>query len=129
MNPSPNAVPRLLLVEDDPGVAAVALEILEELGLDVDLAQNGQDALRALEQAAFDMMLTDVVMPGGMSGVDLARRAAREWPEMRIVLTSGYVGDDVESVLANAPWPFLRKPYSADQLRRLVEGAPVEPSR
>ena len=46
-------------------MAAVALEILEELGLDVDLAKNGQDALRALDQAAFDMMLTDVVMPGG----------------------------------------------------------------
>ncbi len=112
---------RLLLVEDDPGVAAVALEILEELGLDVDLAENGQDALRALDQAAFDMMLTDVVMPGGMSGVDLARVAARSWPEMRIALVSGYVGDDVDEVLADTPWPLLRKPYSSDQLRGLLE--------
>lgn len=118
---------RLLLVEDDPGVAAVALEILEELGLDVDLAENGQDALRALDQAAFDMMLTDVVMPGGMSGVDLARVAARSWPEMRIALVSGYVGDDVDEVLADTPWPLLRKPYSSDQLRGLLEQLTAAP--
>nr|WP_316627403.1 PAS domain S-box protein [uncultured Brevundimonas sp.] len=118
---------RLLLVEDDPGVAAVALEILEELGLDVDLAQNGQDALRALEQAAFDMMLTDVVMPGGMSGVDLARAAARSWPEMRIALVSGYVGEDVDEVLSDTPWPLLRKPYSSDQLRGLLEQLTITP--
>lgn len=120
---------RLLLVEDDANVAAVAVDLLEGFGFEVHLAETGEAALVALTANRFDLMLTDVVMPGGMSGVDLARRAAREWPEMRIVLTSGYVGDDVESVLANAPWPFLRKPYSADQLRHLVEGAPVEPSR
>ena len=105
----------------------MALEILEELGLDVDLAENGQDALRALDQAAFDMMLTDVVMPGGMSGVDLARVAARSWPEMRIALVSGYVGDDVDEVLADTPWPLLRKPYSSDQLRGLLEQLTAAP--
>ncbi|WP_421731997.1 response regulator [Brevundimonas sp.] len=128
--PTPSRIEggRLLLVEDDPGVAAVALEILEELGLDVDLAENGQDALRALDQAAFDMMLTDVVMPGGMSGVDLARVAARSWPEMRIALVSGYVGDDVDEVLADTPWPLLRKPYSSDQLRGLLEQLTAAPA-
>jgi len=116
---------RLLLVEDDANVAAVAVDLLEGFGFKVRLAETGEAALAALAGTPFDLMLTDVVMPGGMSGVDLARRAAREWPDMRIALTSGYVGDDVEGVLANAPWPFLRKPYSADQLRRLVEGPPV----
>ncbi|WP_087119616.1 PAS domain S-box protein [Brevundimonas sp. SH203] len=118
---------RLLLVEDDPGVAAVALEILAELGLDVDLAENGQDALRALDRTSYDMMLTDVVMPGGMSGVDLARAAARSWPEMRIALVSGYVGEDVDEVLADTPWPLLRKPYSSDQLRGLLEQMTAAP--
>ena len=113
---------RLLLVEDDPSVAAVALDILESLGLEVELAENGPAALEALQKARFDIMLTDIVMPGGMSGLDLARKAAQDWPEMRIALTSGYVGDDVDEVLTGAPWPFLRKPYSAAQLRGLIDG-------
>ncbi|WP_287011683.1 PAS domain S-box protein [Brevundimonas sp.] len=120
---------RLLLVEDDANVAAVAVDLLEGFGFDVQLAETGEAALGALAAGRFDLMLTDVVMPGGMSGVDLARRAARDWPDMRIALTSGYVGDDVDGVLADAPWPFLRKPYSADQLRRLVEGTPAASAR
>ena len=73
-------------------------------------------------------LLTDLVMPGGVSGVDLARRAARDWPDMRIALTSGYVGDDVDAVLADTPWPFLRKPYSAEQLRQVIEGRASPPA-
>ena len=113
---------RVLLVEDDADVSTVALDLLEGFGFDVRLAETGAEALDALAVERFDIMLTDVVMPGGMSGVDLARQAARDWPGMRIALTSGYVGDDVDAILADTPWPFLRKPYSADQLRRLVEG-------
>jgi PAS domain S-box-containing protein len=112
---------RLLLVEDNLGVAAVALEILKSFGLEVKLAENGREALDALRTARFDVMLTDVVMPGGMSGVDLAREAAAEWPHMRIALTSGYVGDDVDEVLGDTAWPLLRKPYSSDQLHALLE--------
>ncbi|WAC59350.1 hybrid sensor histidine kinase/response regulator [Brevundimonas sp. SL130] len=113
---------RMLLVEDDASVAAVALDLLEGFGLEVQLAESGPDALEALRKARFDLMLTDIVMPGGMSGIDLARQAAQDWPEMRIALTSGYVGDDVDQVLAGSPWPFLRKPYSTEQLRSIVDG-------
>ncbi len=73
-------------------------------------------------------MLTDVVMPGGMSGVDLARAAARAWPELRIALMSGYVGEDVDEVLADIPWPLLRKPYSSEQLRDLLEQLKTAPA-
>ena len=119
---------RLLLVEDDADVAAIALDQLESFGLDVEWVENGPEALKALERARFDVMLTDVVMPGGMSGVDLARQAARDWPQMRIVLTSGYVGDDVDQVLADTPWPFLRKPYSPEQLRAVLSTAGPRPN-
>ncbi|WP_426023964.1 PAS domain S-box protein [Brevundimonas sp. PWP3-1b1] len=119
---------RMLLVEDDPGVAAVALEILEGFGLEVDWAETGDDALKFLHADRFDVMLTDVVMPGGMSGVELARTAAVQWPEMRIALTSGYVGEDVDAVLADTTWPLLRKPYSSDQLRALLERMSATPT-
>ena len=107
---------RLLLVEDDPGVAAVAQELLEGLGLEVRAADSGPQALELLGEERFDIMLTDVVMPGGMTGIELARQSARAWPDMRIVLTSGYAGEDVDAALADAPWPFVRKPYSGQQL-------------
>ncbi|MFN3931068.1 MAG: PAS domain S-box protein [Brevundimonas sp.] len=111
---------RLLLVEDDPGVAAVAQELLEGLGLEVRAAENGPHALELLNEERFDIMLSDVVMPGGMTGIELARECARVWPDMRIVLTSGYAGDDVDAALADAPWPFIRKPYSGQQLAAVL---------
>jgi len=111
---------RLLLVEDDIGVAAVAMELLAEMGLDVVATESGPQALEALATEQFDLMLSDVVMPGGMTGIELARRCAVDYPQMRVVLTSGYAGDDVDEALADAPWDILRKPYSAEQLRRVL---------
>jgi len=114
---------RLLLVEDDPGVASVAQELLEGLGLEVRSAENGPHALELLKEERFDIMLTDVVMPGGMTGIELARESARAWPHMKIVLTSGYAGDDVDAALADAPWAFVRKPYSGEQLAAVLGDA------
>ena len=111
---------RLLLVEDDASVTVVALELLESLGLEVRAVETAPQALDLLKRERFDIMLSDVVMPGGMTGIELARRCERDHPDMRVVLTSGYAGDDVDAALADAPWPFLRKPYSGDQLARIL---------
>ena len=111
---------RLLLVEDDISVAAVALELLEGLGLEVRAVETAPQALELLKRERFDMMLSDVVMPGGMTGIELARACGRDYPDMRVVLTSGYAGEDVDAALADAPWPFLRKPYSGEQLARIL---------
>lgn len=115
----------MLLVEDDAGVQAIALELLEGLGLRVRTADTAPRALEILKGERFDMMLSDVVMPGGMTGIELARLCAREHPAMRIVLTSGYAGDDVDAALADAPWPFLRKPYSGQQLADILGDRPA----
>jgi CheY-like chemotaxis protein len=111
---------RLLLVEDDVSVAVVALELLEGLGLEVRAVETAPQALDLLKRETFDMMLSDVVMPGGMTGIELARACGRDYPDMRVVLTSGYAGEDVDAALADAPWPFLRKPYSGEQLARIL---------
>lgn len=113
---------RLLLVEDDEGVAAIALELLRSMGMDVTTAETAPAALAALEREPFDVMLSDVVMPGGMTGIELARACAGRWPAMRVVLTSGYAGDDVDEALKDAPWPFLRKPYSGEELAKALGG-------
>jgi len=109
---------RVLLVEDDRAVSAVAMDMLISFGLDVVAVENADQALTALEASTFDLMLSDIVMPGGMSGVDLARAAAARWPDLHIVLTSGYAGDDVDKALKDAPWPLLPKPYASEQLQR-----------
>ncbi len=110
----------ILLVEDDTGVAAIATDQLRGLGLEVATAETAAEALTLLETRAFDVMLSDIVMPGGMTGVELAKVCADRWPAMSIVLTSGYAGDDVDLALTDAPWPFLRKPYSGEQLREAL---------
>ncbi len=111
---------RLLLVEDDLGVSAIAVDLLTRLGLEVVSVETGAQAVAALVHERFDIMLSDVVMPGGMTGIQLARQSAELYPNMRIVLTSGYAGDDVDEALANTSWPFLRKPYSGEQLARIL---------
>ena len=120
---APTAPPgrRILLVEDDIAVAAVAADLLKSMGLEVTVAETAPQALNVLKKKRFDLMMTDIVMPGGMTGVELARRVAPRHPAMRIVLTSGYAGDDVDEALKDAPWPFLPKPYSADRLRRILD--------
>ncbi|WP_426050574.1 PAS domain S-box protein [Brevundimonas sp. SL161] len=110
----------LLLVEDDVGVAAIAMDLLRGMGLEVETAETGAEAIAVLDHRRFDVMLTDIVMPGGMTGVELARTCAERWPAMSIMLTSGYAGDDVDLALTDAPWPFLRKPYSGEQLREAL---------
>ncbi|WP_426026814.1 PAS domain S-box protein [Brevundimonas sp. TWP2-3-4b2] len=111
---------RLLLVDDDASVTVVALELLEGLGLEVRAVDTAPQALDLLKRERFDIMLSDVVMPGGMTGIELARRCERDYPAMRIVLTSGYAGEDVDAALTDAPWPFLRKPYSGEQLALIL---------
>ncbi len=110
----------LLLVEDDPQVAEMAVAQLAGLGLKTSTAATGDQALALLARRRFDLMLSDVVMPGGMTGIELARICAGRWPEMKILLTSGYAGEDVDAALTDAPWRLLPKPYSGDQLREAL---------
>jgi len=111
---------RLLLVEDDAAVAAVAAEMIESLGFEVRVTDHAAAALQILGTQTFDVMLTDVVMPGGMSGVELARTTSREWPAMSVVLASGYAAEEMDRVVADAPWPFVRKPYSRETLAEVL---------
>ena len=111
----------VLLVEDDPEVQAIALALLEAMGLTVTTASGPAAALKRLKAAAFDVLLTDIVMPGQMSGLDLARRASTLYPDMRIVLATGYAGDDVDAALRDAPWTLVRKPFAIDALRTVLD--------
>jgi CheY-like chemotaxis protein len=123
---------RILLVEDDATVLALTLDMLTGLGYRVMTATNAAAALKRLKgRKRFDLLFSDVVMPGGMNGVELARQARGVYPDLKVLLTSGYVGDEALS-WANA-FPMIDKPYARqallDQIRALLDlDAPAAPA-
>ena len=112
---------RVLLVEDDAAVRTVTESLLVELGCRVTCEIDGPAALRRLgHDEVFDLVISDVVMPGGMSGIELAKAASVARPGLPFVLTTGYVGDRSDAFTAEIAWPVLRKPFRAEQLRAVL---------
>jgi PAS domain S-box-containing protein len=113
---------RILVVEDEPGVRQIILAMLEKLGHTVCVAADAQMALEVLdEDPAFDLVLTDIVMPGGISGWDLAQEVRERWPQIRVVLSTGYSEDVVAR--DSRPGQSLRviaKPYRKGELARTL---------
>ena len=116
----PGARARVLLVEDNPNVAAVALLLLEELGYDVVHAADVAAAREALARGAIDVVLTDIVMPGSANGLDLAREA-RQRGSLPVVLATGY--SDQAQAAADEGFTILRKPYSMNGLDDALRAA------
>ena len=113
---------RVLLVEDDESVRRAAERILSEAGFTVTSAANGPEALALFTQQPFDVLVSDVVMPGGMSGPELAERLRIEQPSLPVVLASGHSPD---SLTRKGPLPadmrVVNKPFDASVLIRAVE--------
>jgi PAS domain S-box-containing protein len=116
----------ILLVEDDADVGEIVETMLHDLGHRVARVAAAAPALALIGGAQhFDLMLTDVVMPGGMNGVELASKAVEARPGLRVLLSSGYARDALDATLGNAAWPLLRKPYTKAELaeRLLIQAA------
>ena len=86
----PRGSERILVVEDEKAVRAIVGEQLGSLGYDVKLAKDADQALEFLKAQGFDLVLTDVVMPGRLNGRALAEKVKQAWPDTRIVFMSGY---------------------------------------
>lgn len=115
----PLEILRVLLVEDDASVSEVTEAMLNELGLDVVCAQNGPEAQRALESDGFDLLISDLIMPGGMNGVQLAEWARDKRPGIKLMLFSGWTADTV--IAAPPDVPILQKPFDMSALKRAIE--------
>jgi PAS domain S-box-containing protein len=114
---------KVLLVEDDAEVGDMVVAMLGELGHRVLRVDGVEPALVQLKRRErFDLMLTDLIMPGGRSGLDLAKAAVELRPGMPVILSSGYTGE-VLAAVNDSPWPLLRKPYSAEALARALASA------
>lgn len=108
----------ILLVEDNPAVAAVTTEMLEHLGWKVTRAENTIDALQALS-SDIDVLFSDVMLPGSLGGLELARAARQRRPSMPIVLSTGYT-ERVRQQASDAGIPLLSKPYGLDELSAAI---------
>lgn len=115
----PLTVRKVLLVEDDESVAGVTSAMLAELGLEVVVLTNGPDAQRLLERRDFDLLITDVIMPGGLNGVELAEWARSRSPAMKVMLFSGWAADP--SLRAPSNIILLHKPFGLEALRSAIE--------
>ncbi len=117
---APVGLETVLLVEDEPGVRALAEVVLRKLGYTVLVAENGIDALRIWEESrgAVDVVLTDVIMPR-MNGSELANRLRGKNPRLKILFMSGYTDDILsdQGVLAGET-QLIQKPFTADALAR-----------
>lgn len=116
----------ILVVEDDDLVRQHAYDSLASLGYRVSSASTGMDALSVLRDGknAFDLLFTDIRMPGGMSGVTLAGLAQSAHPHLRVLLTTGYASESETAQMGDhASFALLRKPYSLLELARAVRSA------
>ena len=108
----------VLVVEDNEALRRVVTRQLGELGYRVLAAENAAAGLQLLDRQSIDLLLTDVVMPGGINGRELARRARQCWPGIKIVFTSGFsevrLNSDAGPLAACTP--LLSKPYRKEDL-------------
>jgi CheY-like chemotaxis protein len=108
--------PSILVVEDNPLSRATAVDMFKNLGFTVLDAYNGHHALALLEaRPEISLMFVDVRMPG-MSGIDLAKVVHKRCPNIKIILTSGYVGEEVIPSGLN----FVPKPWRMEQVAQAV---------
>jgi CheY-like chemotaxis protein len=105
-------------VEDNDEVAELAIQMVTTLGFDVERAASAREALSMLatDGRDVDIVFSDVVMPGGMNGVELARELRRLRPELPVLLTSGY-SDAVRQLHPDESLPLIEKPYRLETLQ------------
>ncbi|HEX5508543.1 MAG TPA: ATP-binding protein [Pseudolabrys sp.] len=114
----PIAAGSVLLVEDSAEVAEVSAGYLQELGYTVEIANNARGALDKLKSKFFDLVFSDILMPGGMNGLDLAREVASRYPAIPILLATGYSASAQDAVRQG--FVVLQKPYNVPALKERI---------
>jgi signal transduction histidine kinase len=114
----------VLIVEDEPELLSLASRFLTELGYRAIMASNGATALDVEQhEPRIDLVLTDVVMPGGMSGLDLATAIRSRRPNTRVLFVSGYADDELNGSRPDPAERIIAKPYDRSTLATAVHQA------
>jgi signal transduction histidine kinase/CheY-like chemotaxis protein/integral membrane sensor domain MASE1 len=109
-----------LVVDDDTHVAAICAAQLEKLGYRTQGAESGRTALELLHRDdKIDVVVSDILMPGGINGLELARAIRNQWPRIAILLMTGYAGDDQDP--ASEGFVLLRKPFDQATLAEALQ--------
>ena len=114
---------RVLIVEDDAQVRAMTLEILSLAGYEVMAATTANEALQILERNGnnFDLLFTDVILPGGINGIELAREAKQRESTIKVLLTSGYPDQQIATLAdGQTNLQIIAKPYRTRELERKI---------
>jgi CheY-like chemotaxis protein len=105
---------RILVVDDDPAVGRLTAGMLEGAGHQAVTVADPESALQHLSAGEqFDLVLSDVIMPGGMDGMDFVREVKRRWANLPVLLVTGYAGD-INAIQRH--FPVLHKPFTAVEL-------------
>jgi PAS domain S-box-containing protein len=107
---------KVLVVDDETSLGRALSATLASMGHDVTVAKDAEQALSLLDQQTFDVLLTDILMPG-IGGIELARAAAHRYPEMSIILMTGFGMRPKNETL---PWPVLEKPFGPQEISALL---------
>ena len=121
-SPSPSSV-TVLVVDDNDQSRRLAARMLRDEGYHVIEADSGEQALESLKTRDVKVVLTDIAMPGGIDGLELAHRIMAADPSRPVVLMSGYDRIFPQLAALAGKFPLLQKPFSADQLGRQIREA------
>jgi signal transduction histidine kinase/ActR/RegA family two-component response regulator len=111
----------VLAVEDNPSLRRVVVRQLHELGYRVLEADNAPTALDLLDKENIELLFTDVVMSGGMNGIELARQAVQKRPQIKVLIMSGFPNAKFNGNGGlSTPWRLLNKPYRKEDLARAL---------
>jgi PAS domain S-box-containing protein len=116
---APKGSGTILVVEDDEAVRDIVERMLAHLGYQTLLAGSGPEALVLLRrEPAIDVLFSDIIMPAGMNGIELARLARQMRPGLKVLLCSGYPGDEIKLRELKEEFAFIQKPYLPAALGR-----------
>ena len=113
----------MLVVDDDGDLLEIAVAYLDEMGYRVLSAIDAADAMRVFErESGIELLVTDIMMPGDINGVDLANELRRRKPALKVVFASGFPSTALaERNQLRIEGPLLSKPYRREQLQDVVE--------
>ena len=118
-----NPLKRVLVVDDEPMIVSLLSTILREKGWDVTEARSGTEGIDQLDRGRFDVILTDLIMPGD-TGIDLLRAAKEIHPDVEVILMTGYAtAETAIEAMRNGAFHYIMKPLKTEEVVNLVEKA------
>ena len=112
---------RILIVDDEPFIRSLLRDALKTKNYETTLAANGEEALEALAQQRYDLVISDVVMPG-MEGFELLKRIRKKYPGLRVIILTGFAREhEISDFLLHGANEYLTKPFQVTELLAAVE--------